>query len=1324
MAIHRFFYPRKKHYFLCFIQQKASVFFKKNNAVSEILGTILLLSISIALFSSLYLLVTQVSTSYTHELTQQVTLVGSIEGNSVVFRHLGGDELVSKIKVSVIIAGETHSYILGESTDGFAFSGSEHRWKIGDEVTYTQSVSLGNMEVVGRIEDISTHRIILDVTLQTGEKGDVPYVLTHVDPTTDLTTASVSLYYNFIDFSRFTARYVMIQYCSIDHTLLPLDPQNPTNPPQHNYVMSANIDDNRPVAANFGFEIIGLDSETTYRFRAAIAYTYNNQPYIKYGDSLIFVTKSEIVGHWKFDEGTGRIAYDQTRNYNNGTLQPGMIGPSWVQRENSYSTDYALSFDGIDDYVQVPDSNSLDLTKNLQIDFKMKPLEYADKNVGSIVSNIAGGLSSFGPRYYDCYEADVAFVSDTGDGKIYAIVSRNQNASPHGYLVTVKIRNDGSIVNTTNGCFIDFFVFQNQSGVGCFNPKIIRSGGPNNVFVLVWSRGGGNGIGLRTLYITNTGFIQIPPGNPGIVRSAHTRCYHPDIDFIDSISDESRYFVVVYSLGVNYLGIVETFRVTSSGSLTFMSTIGNFSHNYSSNPLAEGKAIQPEVLKIKEDANFYYFTVAFMHGDGAFRTIKIKKTNPNQFHVHSISLRDNSLDAGNCQSPEIIKVADGSEPLIAVVYGGPSEDSSQIVGKIRTFRYTDTNYQLITSYTFEPAVNHFFEPDIIELERSGDMGYYAIVYRGPSGSSDTYCCIIKTIEINVNTGVITPSIKDSIIIQLRVNSNADPYEPQIFLISNSLFGVVYRQKNYDGVLKTVQFSSGGMIDDTYPVRGVHTLGLFCVYDNNAMYKLKEDDGSGIYALFHQGLNHDAYIKTIRIFNSGVISNQIITNYVISLGRLASPSSSYLLNIFETPNFNYIRAVGSNHLFAVVFRGANGNLWIKTFTISNDGIVITLKQSFDFSYFGMYPFLGPSIQQGSQILYPLVYRISGSVGYIQLVSFTDEGAVNLHGTPTEFGTPSSLYYPSIIRIADTNLFVLGSVYEDYVLRLRTFTVTSNTITFIDFLSISQLSLINFFTINQVGAHDEQSFITLIYTRREYPHTGLMTVYALNTTTGKFISTTPIDQFVFEGGFSYPQIFHLRERIYAVFYRAGSGKIKTIRIDQTTGNIVDTFDSFSEFDPNSPFDGYPTPFSIVQVHDSTYAIFYGGYSYFNGYVKIVKLPIAHSDKPDGLIVKKNAYAVYGQVTDNVVRIRATIFVGGQNITCWNNYTVNPLIVFYLIRVRYDFQTATLTLRIEDQEESKQNSSYMGVPIVTTSEPLVIGGCHAILDDVVIRTLFKDA
>ncbi|MHC4156530.1 MAG: LamG-like jellyroll fold domain-containing protein, partial [Planctomycetota bacterium] len=80
---------------------------------------------------------------------------------------------------------------------------------------------------------------------------------------------------------------------------------------------------------------------------------------------------SGLVGHWKFDEGSGNTAYDSAGN-NNGTIH----GAKWTKSK----VGGALSFDGKDNYVMIPDSDVFDFGKgNFSISTWFKTVSMSDQ---------------------------------------------------------------------------------------------------------------------------------------------------------------------------------------------------------------------------------------------------------------------------------------------------------------------------------------------------------------------------------------------------------------------------------------------------------------------------------------------------------------------------------------------------------------------------------------------------------------------------------------------------------------------------------------------------------------------------------------------------------------------------------------------------------------------------------------------------------------------------------------------------------------------------------------------------------------------------------
>lgn len=102
-------------------------------------------------------------------------------------------------------------------------------------------------------------------------------------------------------------------------------------------------------------------------------WSFNNYSYLDFNPPINFTGSPNLgvpydhslVGYWNLNEGSGSVAADSSGNGNNGTL---VNSPTWVA--GKYGT--GLSFSGNGDYVNIPNSNSLNLTKELTVAFWAK----------------------------------------------------------------------------------------------------------------------------------------------------------------------------------------------------------------------------------------------------------------------------------------------------------------------------------------------------------------------------------------------------------------------------------------------------------------------------------------------------------------------------------------------------------------------------------------------------------------------------------------------------------------------------------------------------------------------------------------------------------------------------------------------------------------------------------------------------------------------------------------------------------------------------------------------------------------------------------------
>jgi len=148
---------------------------------------------------------------------------------------------------------------------------------------------------------------------------------------------------------------------------LPKDPQfnyNNQNSPCYWYVTGSNSQ-----SQSFKLAVYMEKNKT----RASQDGGTNNNYYeiCDQGFSGRFLSNYGLVGYWKFDEGAGTTTNDSSSYDNHGTLCNGATcpqqGPIW-QASDCISNN-CLSFDGVNDYVKILHSSSLNLTEQMTISF-------------------------------------------------------------------------------------------------------------------------------------------------------------------------------------------------------------------------------------------------------------------------------------------------------------------------------------------------------------------------------------------------------------------------------------------------------------------------------------------------------------------------------------------------------------------------------------------------------------------------------------------------------------------------------------------------------------------------------------------------------------------------------------------------------------------------------------------------------------------------------------------------------------------------------------------------------------------------------------------
>ena len=146
-----------------------------------------------------------------------------------------------------------------------------------------------------------------------------------------------------------------------------------------------------------------------------------------------------LVGYWKFDEGSGTTASDSSGNGNTGTLHG---GATWTVGKSAN----ALDFNGVNGYVQIPQSSSLDVTAQVTVEAWVCLRAYVD-SVGEESHLVSRSDGSGGPLYVLGTHTNGTISCDTGPFTGY-----------HSSVATLPLNSWTHLAMTYNGTIVCLYI--------------------------------------------------------------------------------------------------------------------------------------------------------------------------------------------------------------------------------------------------------------------------------------------------------------------------------------------------------------------------------------------------------------------------------------------------------------------------------------------------------------------------------------------------------------------------------------------------------------------------------------------------------------------------------------------------------------------------------------------------------------------------------------------------------------------------------------------------------------------------------------------------
>jgi len=783
-----------------------------------------------------------------------------------------------------------------------------------------------------------------------------------------------------------------------------------------------------------------------------------------------------------------------------------------------------------------------------------------------------------------------------------------------GFLITIKIYDTG----VTKKGYIDMFEFAPSN---CYEPNIINI--DKDVYAIAY-RGQDNDGFIKTVKIKDDGkitnsiidtleFDTIYGGDPNIIYVSGT------IYAIAHTGDNSNAFIT-------------TVRIENNGQIT-NSIIDTFEFDVADVGISE----EFNVIHINGDV--YAIVYRNPDSDGYLKTIEITSGGL----ISSIDAY--SFDTFDGYSPSIIYV---SGTIYAIAYGGFNDS-----GLLRTVEIANDGQitgSIIDSFVFD---TYGKDTEIINIE----LKVYAIVYRGPSNDG-----FIKTIEIE-NDGQITNSVIDS----LEFDTSSG-YNPNIILIKDDVYAIVYSGSSNNGFIKTIEIENDGQI--TNSVIDTLEFGVSRCYYPNIIHI-----NGDVYAIAYRGWDADGFLATVEMANNGSITDKIIS-----------------IVEFDTSYCYYPHIVHVNgDIYAITYTGPGTDGFIKTVEIANNGtitesVIDTLEFDNSYGY-------EPRIIHVNGDIYAIAYTGPGTDGFIKTVEIANTGAItNSVIDSLEFDT-SYARYSDIVHVNGIVFAVayMGPSSDGFIKTVEIASDGQITNSVIDSLEFDK-SYARYSDI----VHVNGIVFAVAYMGPSYDG-FIKTVEIANTGA---ITNSVIDSLEFDKSYCYePDIICIADAVYAIAYTGPSydGFLKTLRIG-TDGSIVDAVDNSLEFDTST---GYEP--SIIHIDGTIYAISYRG-SDSDGFMKTIEIDLKGTIRT--IVSKDDAYGI----SANATRVFATIKTHTNIISAPISPGFNHIVFTY----NKDGSSDQLKLYINGIEMA---NGTLTETITTNTNNLYFGKVNAIIDEIAI-------